>query len=295
MIPQLLSAVPTPFNNEKKIELDQFTNMVYNLISKGSGVVVFGTTGESPTISDQEFKFVLLQLFNDPRYDSEQFVVGIGGNNTQEVIEKLHYCENLGYKYFMLTTPYYNKPTQFGLIMHFKTIIKSKLKDSKFILYNVPGRTNVNLLPETVQKIYNSTPEVIAIKEASGNLGQMIKIRELCPHLMLYCGDDGLIVPAMSIGAVGLISVIGNVYPTQFNTIINLCKQNMYKEAFDLYSKFNRMIELLFTETSPSPLKYVMFHLNLLTTDKVRLPLVEVQSSQLKDDLFHEINVVRPY
>jgi 4-hydroxy-tetrahydrodipicolinate synthase len=184
----------------------------------------------------------------------------------------------------MGTTPYYNKPTQAGLCAHFLEIEKNMIDSTELILYNVPGRTGVNLLPETIKKIVeNSNGKIIGVKEASGNLSQMIKIKELLPNFLLFCGDDGLLIPALSIGAYGLISVIANVYPNEFKQIIDMYNRRIHV-TFPEYLKYNSFIELLFKETSPSPVKSALVMKNIFKSDTVRLPLVRT-SDELKTQL----------
>ena len=194
----------------------------------------------------------------------------------------------------MLTVPYYNKPTQPGLIAHFTHICKTFPKYN-FILYNVPSRCGINMLPSTVLTINKTNDNVIAIKEASGDLSQMIMIRRLCPELKLYCGDDGLVIPSMSIGAYGLISVISNYCPKITNLIITRCVENNYTTAFELYSEIDDIIKLLFTETSPSPIKYLLQNEGLINCDEVRLPLVKMQSEENKQKLNNAIHKLQSY
>jgi 4-hydroxy-tetrahydrodipicolinate synthase len=222
------------------------------------------------------------------------FIIGVGGNNTDECINNITIGSKFGFNKFMLTTPYYNKPTQAGLEAHFKTIC-NKFKNYDFILYNVPSRTNVNLLPKTLVNICEECINVTGIKEASGDLNQMILIRRLCPKLKLYCGDDGLTVPAMSIGAYGIISVISNYCPKICNLIIERCNNNNYDGAFELYSQIDDIVRLLFSETNPSPIKFLLFNKGLIGTDNVRLPLVKMQDETNKNKLILLTNKLITY
>ena len=238
---------------------------------------MFGTTGECPTLDTTERDLILNNVF-EKFNDLHKFVIGVGGNNTKECIELIESALKMGFNTFMLTTPYYNKPTQVGLQEHFK-LICNKFPESNFILYNVPGRTVTNLLPTTLLNICDFCPNVLAIKEASGDLGQMITIRRLMPKLLLYCGDDGLIVPAMSIGAYGIISVLSNFTPKTLSLIIHKCLVNNYSGAFNLYSNVDEIIKLLFSESNPSPIKYLLMKSGLIQSDCVRLPLVKMQNA----------------
>jgi 4-hydroxy-tetrahydrodipicolinate synthase len=289
--PSLMSAIPTPFhkiNNENEsivIDYNSLDNLIVTQLNSNIGIVIFGTTGECVTLSSDE-KNNIMQHILTLYYDNlDNFIVGIGGNNTDECIKSMLDAHKYGFRKFMATTPYYNKPTQEGLKQHFLEIENYLPESSEMILYNVPGRTGVNLLPSTVQKIVNnSRGMIIGIKEASGNLSQMIQIRELLPNFNLFCGDDGLVIPAMSIGAKGLISVAANVFPIEFSEIIKLCEEKNYDKAFQQYIGFNNFIELLFQETSPSPVKTALAIRYMFNTDIVRLPLVQT-SFELRDKI----------
>jgi 4-hydroxy-tetrahydrodipicolinate synthase len=280
--PQLISAIPTPFNEDCSIDYDSLKNLIKTQIEANVGVVLFGTTGECVTLNDKEKEEIMRFVIHN--YGTHSFVIGIGGNNTNECITFMKLASLYGFTRFMGTTPYYNKPTQAGLCAHFLEIEKNMIDSTELILYNVPGRTGVNLLPETIKKIVeNSNGKIIGVKEASGNLSQMIKIKELLPNFLLFCGDDGLLIPALSIGAYGLISVIANVYPNEFKQIIDMYNRRIHV-TFPEYLKYNSFIELLFKETSPSPVKSALVMKNIFKSDTVRLPLVRT-SDELKTQL----------
>jgi 4-hydroxy-tetrahydrodipicolinate synthase len=283
-LPRLLTAIVTPFLQNTNVDIDSLLNLIdYQFSHPNVGVVLFGTTGECPTLTDSE-RDIVLECVSKKYNDFTKFVIGVGGNNTYECIEKINSVVKYGFNNFMLTTPYYNKPTQLGLEKHFQTIC-NEFPDFHFIIYNVPSRCGVNLLPNTVLNICNLCKNIVAIKEASGDLSQMIMVRRLVPDLTFYCGDDGLVVPAMSIGAYGVISVLSNYNPRVINDIINYCIMNNYSEAFKLYSFVDEIIKLLFSETNPSPIKYMLKVKDLIPFDTVRLPLVEMQNSNNKDKL----------
>ena len=292
-LPRLLTAVVTPFislsseslsSESLNIDIDSMIELIRFQILNECGVVLFGTTGECPTITDKERFNIYDNIKKNFNNDLDKFVIGVGGNNTCECITHINHAKKFGFKTFMLTVPYYNKPTQFGLETHFKYICDA-FEDYKFILYNVPSRCGVNMLPSTVLNICNNNKNVIAIKEASGDLSQMIMIRRLCPNLILYCGDDGLVVPAMSIGSYGIISVVSNYCPKFVDLIVSRCVENNYSGAFELYAEIDDMIKLLFSETSPSPIKYLLQICGLINSDEVRLPLVKMQSNDNKQKL----------
>lgn len=284
MLPRVLTAIVTPFNsnNNDKIDVDSMIELIRFQILNNCGVVLFGTTGECPTITDDERKTIYTNIVKN--FNENKFIIGVGGNNTNECIHQINIASSYGFKTYMLTVPYYNKPTQLGLEKHF-TYICNYYPDYKFILYNVPSRCGVNMLPNTVKNIYINTKNVYAIKEASGDLNQMIMIRRLCPELKLYCGDDGIVVPAMSIGSYGLISVVSNYCPKIIDLIINRCVENNFSGAFELYSEIDDIVKLIFSETSPSPIKYLLNIAGLINSDEVRMPLVKMQSEENKNKL----------
>ena len=240
--PSVLTEVVTPFNEDTSLDLNSMEELIRFQFYHNTGIILFGTTGECPTLQEHERNIIMEMISNKFNNIEENFVIGVGGNNTKECIYNIKEALKYGFNKFMLTTPYYNKPTQVGLSEHFKMIC-NEFPESKFILYNVPGRTSVNLLPQTVLNICTSCKNVIAIKEASGDL-----------------------------------SVLSNHIPQTVNLIVKLCDENNYNEAFQLYSQVDEMIKILFSETNPTPIKYVLMKYGIISTDQVRLPLVKMQS-----------------
>jgi 4-hydroxy-tetrahydrodipicolinate synthase len=292
----LYTAITTPFLDNDTIDNKTLIKHIQYLLDNNSGVVLFGTTGECPTISDSEKESILENLTNLlNEKEKTQFIIGVGGNNTKECILACETSVKYGFTNIMITSPYYNKPTQEGLYQHFKIISeyhKSICSESNIVLYNVPGRSVINIAPTTVKRIVDSCPNVVAIKEASGSLSQVIGIRTLVPSIRVLSGDDGLMVPIMSVGGVGLISVVSNVFPKEVNEILEYCKNNKYSEAFEKYAKINKFTELMFCESNPVPVKYALFNYGLYDSPKVRLPLVEL-SEENKQKVSQELNKVK--
>lgn len=288
LFPRCFTAVVTPFTEDNKIDIPSFHNVVAHSLKHNVGVVIFGTTGETPTLSYEE-KTEMLQFIKTIEIPASHIVIGVGGNNTSECIEMMDLAVSNGFTNIMVTTPYYNKPSQTGVYMHFKTISDALAKltaDGRIIMYNVPTRTNVNLLPETVKRICSECPNIIALKEASGDLNQMLQIRKLVPDLALYSGDDGLVVPVISIGGVGLISVLSNAYPKEVNEIIGLCLDGNYSTALTKYFAVHDTIKLLFSEPNPTPIKYMLYKMGLINTPRVRLPLIELENKDVVKKLY---------
>uniref|UniRef100_A0A6C0EB12 4-hydroxy-tetrahydrodipicolinate synthase n=1 Tax=viral metagenome TaxID=1070528 RepID=A0A6C0EB12_9ZZZZ len=300
-LPRLLTAIVTPFNDDLSIDYESFDNIIDMNFNSYCGVVLFGTTGETSTVSTEEKEYAL-NRYSTHKYKN-RFVVGIGGNNTAECIKLMNFALEKGFINFLATTPYYNKPTQEGLFQHYSAISTELGDRGRIIIYNVPSRTNVNILPETVKRLVDVYFNIYAIKEASGDMNQVIKLRCLCPSFKIYSGDDGLVIPIMAVGGYGLISVISNIYPEKISHLVEECQvlYGFFEESvdtsscFQIYAKYDKFIRLLFSETNPSPIKYAMEKAGFISTPKVRLPLVEMQDEKnirLIDKFLSENNPV---
>jgi len=280
----VLTALITPFDSTGLLDFKSLENIINHQLDGGCGVVLFGTTGECPTIGHEE-RNQIMSLVNEKFSNHiSNFVIGVGCYNTLECVNNVEEAKKFGFDTFMITCPYYNKPTQDGLKAHFSFICKKYL-ENKFIIYNIPGRTGVNLLPQTLSEIYSSNINVVGIKEASGDLNQMIIVKRLCPDILLYSGDDSLLIPTLSIGGHGVISVISNLLPKQINSIVKLYNSNKQTEALVEYLKYDELIRLMFIETNPVPIKFIMRVKGLIETDNVRLPLVLTSSQSIKDKI----------
>ena len=197
-------------------------------------------------------------------------IVGCGGNNTDQVIRRAIYCEKMNVDGLLITVPNYNKPTQEGIFRHFYSICNSV--HLPIMMYNIPSRCGVNMETETIIRIYNTCHNVCAIKEANGNLDSTINLINNC-NIRVYIGDDAALLPALSIGCVGVVSVISNILPDKINDIINdWMKGNYIKCKHDFFNLYN-LIKIMFVETNPVPIKAIMNHLNLIDYLSVRLPL----------------------
>jgi 4-hydroxy-tetrahydrodipicolinate synthase len=292
----LYTAITTPFLKDNSIDNITLIKHIQFLLDNGSGIVLFGTTGECPTLTDKEKESVLENLGDLlNQKEKSQFIIGVGGNNTQECMNACDAAVKNGFTNIMITAPYYNKPTQEGLYQHFTTISSYHMAicpESQVVLYNVPGRSVVNITPSTVKRIVGTCSNVVAIKEASGSLSQVIGIRTLVPSIKVFSGDDGLVVPIMSVGGVGLISVVSNIFPKQVKNILTLCRNNKYDDAFEEYAKLNKFTELMFCESNPVPVKYALYKFGLYENSSVRLPLVEL-SDENKQKVDSELTFVK--
>ena len=250
---QVVTAMVTPFNEHGDIDFEATRNLIEHLLANGTdSLVVSGTTGESPTLTTAEkvrlFKFVV-EVVNG----RVPVIAGTGSNNTRESIELTRLAEDVGVDGVMLVAPYYNKPCQEGLFQHFQTIAAAT--SLPVMLYNVPGRTLVNIAVDTVVRLA-AIPNIVAIKEASGNLEAMAEIIEQTPAgFSLYSGDDGLTIPVLAIGGVGVVSVSSHIIGNEMQTMIQDFKMGNVKEAASEHRTLLPMMKALFAAPNPSPLK----------------------------------------
>ena len=271
-------ALVTPFKNGK-INYEKIDELIeWHIDNKTDAIIVCGTTGESATMTDEErkktIKFVL-----DKVNKRIPVIAGSGSNNTMYSIELSKYCQEVGVDGLLIVTPYYNKATQDGLIKHYTTIANSV--DLPIILYNVPGRTGVNINPNTV-KILSEVENIVGIKEASGNISQVSEIARLCGEdFAIYSGNDDQIVPILSVGGIGVISVVANILPQKTHDIVQKYLQGDIEESRKLQLSVNELVNSLFIEVNPIPVKAAM---NLMGMDvgKLRLPLTEISEKNLE-------------
>lgn len=265
------TVVVTPFLEDNKVDYESIDNIIKNQINKGvSGLVLLGTTSESPTLSIVE-KLEIVKFVSKHYGGVFEIIVGIGGNNTLKTIEFGKMIKNYVHG-FMVTVPNYNKPSQEGIYNHF-TMIANTFAEVPIMMYNIPSRCGVNMTPETVKQIYGDCDNIVAIKEASGSLEQAIKIKSLC-DIRIFSGDDSLILPILAIGGVGVISVASNIFPWEISHIVNSFSNNI-EQSRNLYYKFHNFIKALFITTNPVPVKYLLCKFGLINYDFVRLPLVK--------------------
>lgn len=266
------TALATPFN-DSGVNFKVFEEMIEEQISNGvDALIVCGTTGESSTMAEKEKKDTIKFVVDIVR-KRIPVIAGTGSNNTMQAIAMTKYAEEIGADGSLIVTPYYNKTTQTGLVEHYKEIAKST--SLPIIVYNVPSRTGVNILPETFLEL-SKIENIVAVKEASGNISQVAKIKELCKdNLEIYSGNDDQIIPILSLGGIGVISVLSNIMPKFTHEMcINYLNGNTIK-ALDMQLKSLSLINNLFSEVNPIPVKYA---LKLMGFDfgKPRLPLVEL-------------------
>jgi 4-hydroxy-tetrahydrodipicolinate synthase len=279
-------AMVTPFKKSGEVDINGLKKLTDHLVTGNADyLVVMGTTGESVTLSKEDKKLVLdtVMSTNNGR---KPIVLGVGGNNTADIASQMARIEPHGITAFLSVTPYYNKPTQNGLFEHYKTLSESS--KLPIILYNVPGRTGVNLLPDTVSKIAFDCRNIIGIKEASGNVEQVMSVIQQTPkEFLVISGDDALTLPLISAGCDGVISVVGNAFPKEFSEMVNLALTGDFENARLIHYRLLDIIKLLFVEGNPAGVKEVLSQLDICG-EYLRLPLVPV-SHETSEKLRHEM------
>lgn len=265
-------ALITPFKNDESVDFDALARLVEYQIKNGTDyLVVLGTTAETPTLTEQE-KEEVTRFVIQCAAKRIPIVLGVGGNNTKAVVEKLKTTDFSGIDAILSVTPYYNKPSQEGIYQHYAAIAKAS--PLPIVLYNVPGRTGVNMLAETTLRLAKEFNNICAIKEASGNFSQIDDIIKNKPaDFMVISGDDGITFPLITLGAVGVISVIGNAFPSEFSRMVRLGLQGDYKSARLIHHHFNELIQLLFVEGNPAGVKSMLAVMGFID-NTLRLPLV---------------------
>ena len=271
-------AIITPFKNGK-VDEDTYRALIEEQIENGtSAIVPCGTTGESATLSVEEHTRVI-DIAIEAINRRVPVIAGTGGNSTNEAIELTAHAKKAGADATLQVTPYYNKPSQEGLYRHFKAIADAVALPQ--VLYNVPGRTGVNLLPETVARLAE-LPEVVAIKEASGNLAQMTDIISLAgDKITLLSGDDNLVLPVLSIGGKGVISVVANIVPKDTADVVKNWLDGNMERAREIYFKLYPLCQAMFYETNPVPVKTSLALMGKIG-DEIRLPMAPMSEANLE-------------
>ena len=271
-------AIITPFKNDK-INYEKLGQLLEWHISESTdAIIICGTTGESATLSDEEKKQVI--KYTIKKVDKRiPVIAGTGSNDTRHSIELSKYAESVGADGLLAVTPYYNKTTQKGLIAHYTAIADSV--NIPIIIYNVPGRTGLNILPKTLEEL-SKHPNIRGVKEASGNIAQVAEIARLCKDdFYIYSGNDDMVVPLLSLGGVGVISVVANIIPKDTHDMVMSYLEGDLEKALNLQLKMKPLIDALFIEVNPIPVKEGM---NLLGMDvgPLRLPLTTMAEPNLK-------------
>lgn len=271
-------ALVTPFT-ENGVNYDELKKLIdFNINNKTDAIVIAGTTGESSTMTDEEHKEVIRFTVE---YVNKRIpvIAGTGSNNTMHAVEMSKYAESVGVDGLLLVTPYYNKTTQKGLVKHY-TYIADRV-NVPIILYNVPSRTGVNITPQTCLEL-SKHENIVAVKEASGNLSQVAEIRALCgDELAIYSGNDDQILPVLSLGGKGVISVLSNVLPKETHDICKLYFEGKTEESSKLQIKYLDLINSLFIEVNPIPVKTALRMMGF-NVGPLRMPLFDMEEANLE-------------
>ncbi len=265
-------ALITPFKDDESVDYDALLRLVdYQLQNGTDYLVVLGTTAETPTLTEDEKKQIV-ELVVSRVNGRIPIILGEGGNNTRAIVEKLKKNDYAGIDGILSVVPYYNKPSQEGIYQHYKAIAETS--SLPVISYNVPGRTGVNMTADTTLRIANDFPNIVAVKEASGNMSQMDEIIKRKPeNFDVISGDDGVTFPLITLGAIGVISVIGNAFPKEFSRMTRLALEGDYNSALTIHHSFNELFNLLFVDGNPAGVKCMLNMMGYIE-NKLRLPLV---------------------
>ncbi len=272
-------AIVTPFNKDLSVNFAKLEELIeYQIANSTDAIIICGTTGEASTLTDEEHRDVI-RFAVEKTAGRIPVIAGTGSNDTAYAIELTRFAAEVGADAYLNVTPYYNKTTQLGLVRHFSAIADAV--DIPCILYNVPGRTGMTIKPETYLEL-SKHPNIVATKEASGNVADIVHIRALCGDALdIYSGEDGLITPILSLGAKGVISVLSNIIPKQTHEIFSSYFNGDTAKSAELQIKYSELIDALFIETNPIPVKTAM---NILGFDvgECRLPLCEMTPANLE-------------
>jgi 4-hydroxy-tetrahydrodipicolinate synthase len=275
----------TPFNSDETVSYEDLDKFLNNMLeSNVAGIVTLGTTTETPVLSFDEKKQMVEYMSS--RVKGKKFLtVGVGGNNTKQVAEFVKLCQPY-VDGFMVTVPHYNKPEQRGIVAHFKYI--DDVVNCPCIMYNVPSRAGVNMLPETVIDVLKCTTHYVAIKEASGDLDQIKKLINLVKEnsfdsrFKVFSGNDSDMMEVVKMGGRGVISVASNVFPNSLVEVTNMCLNGRFDEAKHYNNVLTRFTKAMFVESNPVPIKFLLHQTGFYSSDRVRLPLVELEENNKK-------------
>lgn len=287
---EVITAMVTPFNSKREIDYNKAEELTKHLISHGSdALLVAGTTGEGPTLSHEE-EFELLSTIKRAATNKAKVIMNAGSNSTETAIRSAKWAQKEDVDAILSVVPYYNKPSQKGMIEHFSAIAESV--DLPIILYNIPSRTGVNMLPETVATLAEKYSNIVAIKQSFGDMDMITEMKLCCPDdFSIYSGDDSLTLPMLSLGARGVISVASHIFGKEVKSMIRNYKSGEFLAAVNMHKKLYPAFRKLFMAPNPVPVKAALAHNNIIE-DFVRRPLVELTSIE-KKDLFMVLDETR--
>lgn len=286
---EVITAMVTPFNSKREIDYNKAEELAKYLISHGSdALLIAGTTGEGPTLTHEE-EFELLSTIKRAVANKAKVIMNAGSNCTDTAIMAAKWAQKEDVDAILSVVPYYNKPSQKGMIEHFSAIAESV--DLPIIIYNIPGRTGVNMLPETVAILAEKYQNIVAIKQSFPDMDMITELKLCCPDdFTIYSGDDSLTLPMMSLGARGVVSVASHIFGSELKSMIRNYKTGEFLAAVNMHKKLYPIFKKLFMAPNPVPVKAALAHKGLIE-DYVRRPLVELTSIE-KSDLFMVIDEI---
>jgi len=286
---EVITAMVTPFNKKREVDYNKVEELAKYLVANGSdAILVAGTTGESPTLTHEE-EIEILASVKRAVLNKAKVVFGAGSNSTQTAVKMSKLAEREGADAILSVVPYYNKPSQAGMIAHFSAVAEAtKLP---IILYNIPGRTGSNMAVETVAELANKYSNIVAIKQSFGDMDAVTEMKIACPEdFMIYSGDDSLTIPMLALGAYGVISVASHVIGKEIKTMIHNFKTDNYNVAKNMHLKLYPVFKKLFMAPNPGPVKAALAKAGIIE-DYVRLPLVELTENQ-KTELYEVLDSI---
>lgn len=286
---EVITAMVTPFNEKREVDFEALEKLVGHLINSSSdAILVAGTTGESPTLTHEE-EYEILYAVKGQVSGSRKVIMGAGSNCTRTAVDTSKKAVELGADAILSVVPYYNKPNQQGIIEHFGAIAKAI--DIPIIMYNIPGRTGVNMTPQTAAFLAKEYSNIVALKQSFPDMDTITELRSLCPEdFAIYCGDDSLTLPMLSLGAHGVISVASHVVGDEIKSLIHNFKSGQIKAARNMHQKLYPLFRKLFMAPNPVPVKAVLSRLKIIE-NFVRRPLVELNEME-RAELFDVLNEV---
>lgn len=287
---EVITAMVTPFNSKREIDYDKAEALAKHLITNGTdAILVAGTTGEGPTLTHEE-EFELLSTVKRAVANKAKVIMNAGSNSTDTAVMSAKWAQKEEVDAILSVVPYYNKPSQKGMFEHFSAIAEST--SLPIIIYNIPSRTGVNILPETVAELAEKYQNIVAIKQSFGDMDKITEMKLCCPEdFTIYSGDDSLTLPMMSLGARGVVSVASHVFGSQIKSMIRNYKNGEFLPAVNMHKKLYPAFRKLFMAPNPVPVKAVLAHKGIIE-DYVRKPLVELNDTE-KQDLFAVIDKIQ--
>lgn len=286
---EVITAMVTPFNEKREIDFAATEKLAKHLVNTNSdAILVAGTTGESPTLTHEE-EYELLYAVKNAVKGSAKIIMGAGSNCTKTAIASSKKAAEIGADAILSVVPYYNKPNQQGMIEHFGEIAKNV--DIPIILYNIPGRTGVNMMPSTVAFLAKEYPNIVGLKQSFPDMDVITELKSVCPdNFAIYCGDDSLTLPMLSLGAHGVISVASHVVGDEIKSLIQNFKSGRMEAARNMHQKLYPLFKKLFMAPNPVPVKAVLSKLEMIK-DHVRRPLVELSKTECAEllDVLNEV------